>query len=145
MSKEPRPPGVFRLPDDPVARAWVTAKFYSFVSVPKGDATLRCWEFRMPGGRKDFFSSHTAGQTFHGKPEVIAWTIAFGPLDLGDRVRATCATPGCCRPDHLAVLRPAVLAAEVRDLYRSGVPRAEIARRLGMPWSSVNRLTRRAA
>lgn len=127
-------PYAFRLPDDPVARARLVQKFWAKVAVNTRPGT-KCWWWRP---RTRLFQAKVAGVKYATKCGRAAWVIVHDePLGPHDTVVHQCGHTDCVR--HLRRLNRTQLTATVRALERKGIHRAEIARRLGVSWSFVDR------
>lgn len=133
----------FRLPDDPVARAELVARFWRDVAMPQAGAEVAHWLWT--GGRLYQFSR--GYQRWAARPARAAWTICTGEV-LGDDVThcvPRCGVRDCVRLDHLRVYQRHQLATDARALSRQGLKVNTIARRLGVSWNCVRAALREAA
>jgi len=125
----------FALPTDPVEAAQVAAKFWQAVELPQLAAERACWRFPAR-----LFQCQVHQVRYSTTPARVAWTIVYGQhLGADDHLRHGCGDRDCVRPDHLRRYDGAQLVEAAHALYREGLTRAAIARRLDVSWNWVAR------
>ena len=83
--------------------------------VQKGTQPDACWLWQGCRNRLGYGSVGRYGKTFLA--HRVAYEIAVGPIPEGLIVRHECDTPGCVRPDHLAV---GTHTDNMRDMHARG-------------------------
>ncbi len=83
---------------------------------------------------------------FKGKTTTarrVAWEQTRGPIPEGCDVVATCSTPLCCAPAHLALTRTKLSPDDVRHIRGSSLPARVLAAVYGVDSGNIYRIKRR--